>query len=409
MYSYLARQPIVDNTQTVLGYELLFRDGEKNCFPDIDPDEATSKLLTESHLTTGVEVIANGKLAFINFHEDTLIHRFPTSLDPHKVIIEIVETVALRADLLEACKSINELGYKLALDDYDFTSKWDVLLPYVHFIKVDITDHSVQVIGANMAKLKASGAKLVVERIETKEQFACFREMGFDYFQGYFFARPEIVKNKIISSSKITLLQLMSASSKATFDFDEINHIIERDVALSYKLLRFINGPSVNKRHKILSLRHALNYMGAIEVKKFIALLALANLADGKPNELANMSLVRAKFCELLSSARTDPELPPCGFLVGLFSLLDTLLDQSMHDLMAKLPLNEALTGALCGQDNYLNHYLELVCAFEHSHWDDIARASAHLEVHQDELFSIYNEAVTWGGSMMQEIGKVRQ
>lgn len=364
-------------------------------------------MLTQSHLTTGVEVIANGKLAFINFHEDTLINHFPTSLDPKKVIIEIVETVMLSTNLIEACLSIKSLGYRLALDDYDFTSKWDVLLPLVHFIKVDISEFTVQVIQANMAKLNASGVKLIVEHVETKEEFDCFKKMGFDYFQGYFFAKPEMVKHKIIASSKLTLLQLMTASSKTTFDFDEINHIIATDVALSYKLLRFINGPTVNKRHKIMSLSHALNYMGEIEVKKFIALLALANLAAGKPSELANMSLVRAKFCDLLSIARVDANNPPCGFLVGLFSLLDTLLEQTMQELMAKLPLNEELAGALCGQDNHLLHYLKLVCAFEHGNWDDIAQASVDLKVHQDVLFDIYQQAVTWGASLMQEIENV--
>ncbi|MFT6899635.1 MAG: EAL and modified HD-GYP domain-containing signal transduction protein [Paraglaciecola sp.] len=406
MYSYLARQPIVDNAHNLFGYELLFRDGENNCFPDIDPDEATSKLLTQSHLTTGVEVITNGKWAFINFHENTLIQHFPTSLDPKKVIIEIVETVELSEKLVEACAHIKQLGYKLALDDYDFTSKWDVLLPYVHFIKVDITDHSVQDIVANMGKLKATGAKLVVERIETKDEFDCFRDMGFHYFQGYFFARPEMVKHKNIASSKMSFLQLMSASSKATFDFDEINLLFERDVALSYKLLRCINDPSVNKRQKILSLRHALNYMGAVEVKKFIALLALANVAEDKPHELAHMSLVRAKFCELISMPRATPNAPPCGFLVGLFSLLDTLLEQPMQDLMAKLPLNEALSTALCGEENYLKDYLKLVYAFENGRWDEIAQASANLEIDQDVLFGIHKESVSWGASMMKVIEK---
>lgn len=407
MFSYLARQPIVDKTLAVYGYELLFRDGEQNCFPDIDPDEATSKLLTESHLTTGVEVIANGKLAFINFHEDTLLHRFPTSLDRKKVIIEIVETVELSDALVAVCAQIKQLGYTLALDDYDFSPKWGPLLPHVHFIKVDISEHSEENIRVNMPQLKAFGVKLVAERVETKEQFACFKGMGFDYFQGYFFAKPEMIKNKVIPSSKLTLLQLMTASSKATFDFDEINQIIETDVALSYKLLRFINGPTVNKRHKILSLRHALNYMGAIEVKKFIALLALANLADGKPHELANMSLVRAKFCELVSLARADADNPPCGFLMGLFSLLDTLLEQSMQDLMAKLPLNEELSAALCGERNYLNYYLQLVCAFEHGRWDEIAQLCSYLQVEQDLVFRIYQDAIAWGVTMMQGMENV--
>ncbi|MFQ3198955.1 MAG: EAL and modified HD-GYP domain-containing signal transduction protein [Paraglaciecola sp.] len=202
------------------------------------------------------------------------------------------------------------------------------------------------------------------------------------------------------------MVQPVAGSSKATFDFEEINHIIEKNVARSYKLLRFINGPNINKSHKILSLRHALKYMGAVEVTKFIALLTLANIDEYKPHELANMSLVRAKYCELLFIAIADPEDPPCVFLVGLFSWLDTLLEQTMQDLMAKLPLNETLTAVLCGQDNYLNHYLKLVRAFEQGRWDDITQDFVYLEVDEDVLFSIYQQAVIWSATM-QEIENV--
>lgn len=402
MFAYVARQAITDRNQEIYAYKLLFRDGKSNCFPDIAPDEATSKILASSHLTLGVEEITDGKLAFINFHEDSLLYRFPTSLDPQNVVIEIVETVPISERLVKACKHIRDLGYKIALDDHDFDPKWDIFLPYIHIIKVDIADCEYDLVAANMEKFKTAGVKLVAERIETLEEFERYKALGFDYFQGYYFAVPEVTKQKNIPSSKLTLLDLMNASSVANFDFERISKIIAGDVGLSYMLLRFINNPVVNKSNKITSLRHALNYMGEVEVKKFIALLALANLADGKSPELVQMSLVRAKFCELVAHARKDTDNPPTGFLVGLFSLLDALLDQDMENLVAKLPLSDELKFALCGQDSFLKQYLALAVALERANWSKVKRIAIQLKLNQRMLHSFYNEALKWGMAMAQ-------
>ena len=406
MFAYVARQSILDADKEVFAYELLFRDGKSNCFPEIEPDEATSKLLTSSQLSLGVEEIANDKLAFINFHEDTLLYRFPTFLNPQNVIIEIVETVPISQRLVEACRHIKNLGYKIALDDHDFDPKWDVFLPHVHIVKIDVQESKFLTIAKNMEKFKKAGVKLVAEKVETLEEFERYKALGFDYFQGYFFAKPEIVKQKNIPSSKLVMLELMNASSSRNFDFDRINDIITRDVALSYMLLRFINNPLVNKRYKITSLRHALTYMGELEVKKFIALLALANMGDNKPAELVHLSLVRAKFCELTAAACKEIENPPKGFLVGLFSLLDALLDQTMDDLMEKLPLSEELKAALCGMQSSLRDYLGLARAFENAHWENVKRITAKLNLQQQMVHSFYNESIKWGTSMTQSIRK---
>ena len=404
MFAYVARQSITDKNKDIFAYELLFRDGEKNCFPDIAPDEATSKLITGSHLTLGVEEITGGKLAFINFHEDTLLYRFPTSLDPLNVVIEIVETVPISKKLIEACKHIRDLGYKIALDDHDFDPKWDAFLPYVHIVKVDIKETDTETVRANIEKFKKAGVKLVAEKVETEEEFNTYLELGFDYFQGYYFAKPQIIKQKNIPNSKLALLELMQASSSSSFDFDTINAIIERDVSLSYMLLRFINNPAVNKRNRISSLRHALTYMGEVEVKKFIALLALANISDGKPPELIHMSLVRAKFCELIARARKEKDNPPTGFLVGLFSLLDALLDQSMSELMAKLPLDDDLSSALCGMENALRDYLAIARAFENVHWSRVKQLAQKIGLDQRILHSFFNESIKWASSMTQSV-----
>jgi EAL and modified HD-GYP domain-containing signal transduction protein len=404
MFAYIARQAILNKNKELYAYELLFRDGENNCFPDISPDEATSKILTDSHLDLGLEDISAGNPVFINFHQDTLLHRFPTSLDPKKVVIEVVETVIPNAELVQACKTIKKLGYTLALDDHDFDPQWDVLLPYVDIIKVDIVECDKQTLIDNIGKYVDSRIKLVAEKIETMQDFEKYRDMGFDYFQGYFFARPEIIKQKKLPTSKLSLIELIAASSSAEFDLDKVSSIIERDVSLSYKLLRFINNPLVNKAHEISNLRHALNYMGQVEVKKFIALLALANLGDNKPVELIHLSLVRAKFCDLIGQAKSLSNNPPTGFLVGLFSLLDSLLDQPMQGIVEKLPIGKDIKAALCGDENELRQFLALIRAFERGYWKGVVNISNQLSLDVRMSQAFYNESLKWGIAMRQSV-----
>ena len=246
--------------------------------------------------------------------------------------------------------------------------------------------------------------KLIADKVETQENFNIFKDIGFDYFQGYFFAHPESVSNENLPTSKLTLVELMGASSSETFDIESINSVIEHDVGLSYMLLRFINNPTINKRYKITSLRHALNYMGEVEIKEFIALLALASLSDDKPLELLHLSLVRGKFCDLLGTEKNIGSNPPTAFLVGLFSLLDALLGQDMEPLVAKLPLVDEVKEALCGGQNDLAMYLVLVKAFESGNWLKVIRISKLLEIDQKQLHSLFNEAILWGNGVRKSI-----
>jgi EAL and modified HD-GYP domain-containing signal transduction protein len=375
---------------------LLFRVGEDNCFPDVNPDEATSKILTSTHLSLGIEEITGDKKAFINFHRDTLMFRFPTSLDASKVVIEVVETVEVDDALVAACKHIRGLGYPIALDDYDMKGKWEAFIPFTSVVKIDITEIAHDKIPALVERFKANRIKLVAEKIETYEEFNKFKEMGFDYFQGYFLAKPEIVRHRKLGPSSLTMLELMALSSQAKLDFDEVNKIIERDPSLTYLLLRFINNPLVNKRNKINSLKHALNFMGEVEVKKFISLLALANLSDGQPTELMQMALVRAKFCELVYMNIHEKDDPLKGFLTGLLSLLDAMMEQRIDDLVDKVPISDDVKDALCGQPGTLRNCLLLSQYFERAKWAGIHKFAAKYDLKQSQLHSYYNEAIKW-------------
>lgn len=403
MYCYLARQPIFDAKRQLHGYELLFRDGESNAFPNINADEATSKLITEHHLFTGVEKITGGHKAFINFSADTLIHHFPTSIDPNSMVIEVLESVPISTELLAACRELHRMGYQLALDDHDFDPKWDIFLPYVSIIKVDVRQFNILQISKYIHRVKHHNITLLAEKVETQDEFEKLRTLGFALFQGYFFARPEMLKHKKLASSKLNLMLLIAESSQRELNFEKLSGICERDVGLSYKLLRFVNSASHGRGQSIGSLKHAMIYLGEAELKKFVALLALANLSEAGPNELLNMSMTRARFCDRLAAANGDPDNPPAAFLTGLFSLVDAMLEQPLPELLEELPLLGDIKAALLHQHGQLGMYLQFARAFEAGDWQQQELLSQQLQHQVGNLSELYLDSVFWAFTLMQD------
>ena len=404
MFAFIARQPILDREKEVFAYELFFRDGKNNCYPSIERDEATTKLIAKNYQTLALDDISCNKKSFINFQSETLRSGLPASLDPENVVVELVAGQSVASGLLDTCKHVKNMGYKIALSDNLLKSSWNELLPYVDMLKVNSNHENLDFLANNVNRFIDANVQLIADKVETQENFSIFKDIGFDYFQGYFFAKPESLSNEKLSTSKLTLIELIGASSSESFDIEIVTSIIERDVGLSYMLLRFMNNPAINKRYKITSLRHALNYMGEVEIKKFIALLALTNLSDDKPLELLHLSLVRAKFCDLVSTEKNIGCNPPTAFLVGLFSMLDALLDQEMESLIVKLPLADEVKEALCDGQNNLFMYLMLARAFESGNWLKVIRISKILEIEQKRLHSLLNEAILWGNSIRRFI-----
>ena len=401
MFAYVARQPIFDSNKNVFGYELLFRNGEKNCFPDIEPDEATSKILADSHLSYGLDEVTDGKVSFINFHQNTLLRHFPTSLDPKTTVVEIVESVDVNEALIKACKQIRERGYKLAIDDYDHASHWTPFLDFVNIVKIEVGAHPIETLKEIITTLKRKNITLVVERVETIEEFEMHKELGFDYFQGYFLAKPQVIRHRKLGVSKLAMLDLLTESIKPALDTKKITSIFECDAALTFKLLRFINNPTINKSNSITSLRHAINYMGEREVKKFIALLALANLNESGQTELLAMSLVRAKFCEFVANKLNIQDDPPFGYLTGLLSLMDAITSQSMETLSNKLPLNESVQSALLGKDGALCDCLRMAAAFERADWKLATTIKESYEFDLNEIHKAYISSLSWASKIL--------
>ncbi|MFT5712039.1 MAG: EAL and modified HD-GYP domain-containing signal transduction protein [Glaciecola sp.] len=402
MFAFIARQPILDKEQDLFAYELLFRDGAHGSYPEHEPKK--TEIINSRFNTLGIDDISGHKRAFINFLPETIINRFPEALTPDNIVVELTQNPAVNANLMNACELLKNAGYQIALNDNRLQSAVLAPYPYIDIVKVDINKISPQMLEKHIPNLAASGIQLVAEQVSTLDQFAMCLDLGFDYFQGYFFTQPNTKTAKSLPSSKITLLELMSHGANAHFNLEKVEHIIQRDAALSYLLLRFINNPIINKRENVTSLRHALNYLGEVEVKKFIALLSLASLNDEKPVELLQVSLVRAKFCELFEIRKRGKHKAMSAFIVGLFSLLDTILDSEMASILEKLPISADIKQALLGVDGDYAQYLKTAKAFEAGLWGTIVTQAESLAISQKELHGIFNDSIRWSNDMRQAL-----
>jgi EAL and modified HD-GYP domain-containing signal transduction protein len=403
MYFYAARQPIFNQNKQLMGYELLFRDGVDNVFPNIDGDEGTSKLIEGSQFNFGLEDLTDNKPAYINFTLDTILKGYPSMLPSEQVVIEILETVQPGKRLLAAVQELKNKGYTLALDDYKHQKVWRHFYPYIDQIKVDLLITSDAEIAELIDATKGfENIKLVAEKVETNAQFEKAVALGFSYFQGYFFAKPEMIKGKSLPPSEMALAELLYETSVVDVDIKKITSVFERDVNLSYRLLRYSNSAAFKRRTEVNTIKQAVVVLGNQELKKFLSLLFAAQVSSEKPIELIKLSLNRARFCELLAQKHRGIQDTGVAFLVGMMSLMDAILDESMEGVMEKLPLSNMIKEALVQKQGMLAQYLGLIKAYEQADWELTGEYCERIGFSSDLLPEIYNQAVSWGNEQLQ-------
>lgn len=308
MYTtYVARQPILNAKRQTLGYELLFRDGEENAFPEhMDSDRATYRLIVENFLAMGTNPSIARSRCFINFPYKSLLRRLPLTLPKDQIVVEVLETCEPTDELLAAIRELGSRGYLIALDDFVFAPEWERFLPYVHIVKLDIMalgiDEACAIVQQRLER--GSRRRFLAERVETEEQFEQTRRAGFTFFQGYFFSKPQIMKQRYVSPEHVLAMQLFQEVCRPDVNFERIEHIVAQDLALSYKLLRFVNSMSDRIAVPISSFRQALVYLGQDRLKIFVSLAVASYISANKPKELYNLSLQRAQFCQLMAAKR---------------------------------------------------------------------------------------------------------
>jgi c-di-GMP-related signal transduction protein len=391
---FVARQPIFQVNKKLFAYELLFRTGMSNAFPGIDGGTATSSLLSSSFFTVGIERISGGKLVFINFTEELLLRGTPTLFPKNHVVVEILEDVHPTREIIDACQALYQQGYILALDDFVYRDNLQPLIDLAQIIKIDFRLTPQAEITAILAQLKEGKCEFLAEKIETNEEFVAAKAMGFKYFQGYFFAKPEVLKNKDISASKLTIMQLICEVNRAECDLKKLEEYINQDVSISYKLINYLNSAYYARLQPISSIRQAIAYLGERGIRMFISIIAASRLVDNKPGELLRAATIRANFLEQIAIelAIDSGEL----FMLGLFSLLDAMLDNSMEYLVGQLPLTTQMSEALVQRSGQLANYLQLIEAVEAGNWSVLDNLLAGMNISSIRLQEFYLNAVNF-------------
>ena len=393
---FVARQPIFSRQKKLVGYELLHRTTAINRCPVGDGDRATASLLANSFLTIGLDRLVGNRWAFINFTERHLVEGTAETLPSDKVIIEVLEHVPPTPEVIEGCRRLKQQGFRLALDDFVFTERVAPLVELADIIKIDFQALAVGDIERMRRQLGKKRVRFLAEKIESYQEFELAWKMGFNLFQGYFFRRPEVVKNRELVTSKLQVLPLLAEVNRQEINLNKIEELISQDVGLSYKLLRYINSAYYYLLSEVASIHHALVYLGEAGVRQFVSLVAVSELTADKPDELLRSAVIRARLCELMAERGPGSQDPGQLFLLGLFSLLEAMLDMSMDQVLDRLPLAEPVREALLGGDSPLTPYLRAVTAYERGDWLNCQSYLERLDIEPAEIARAYLDSVTW-------------
>jgi EAL and modified HD-GYP domain-containing signal transduction protein len=409
MNVFVTRQPIFDDKQIVIGYELLFREPSRDYYRHEDGDDATLTVMSDSFLDLGIERLTSGKPAFVNFTRRLLLDEVPFDIHKDFLVVEILENIEPDAPVIEVCRKLKQSGYRLVLDDFVFHEKYLPLMELADMIKVDFLTSTPRQCETLVRKYNRPGLHFCAEKLETRAQFERARDMGYSYFQGYFFCRPEIVSGKRISGYKLTYLQILDEMGKTDLNFDRLESILKRDVALSYKLLRLINSAYYGLSNRVKSIKHALVLLGIREIRRWVTVMALHGMGNDKPEELLVNSITRAKFCELTAEMLTPNDRQQDFFLMGLFSQIDAFLDRPMAEILDQLPIYEDVKSALLGEDNQFRKVFEIMLSYEKGEWERFLRETRRLNLNPSRIMTIYLAALDWSNGIFSSSGALDQ
>ena len=387
---FVGRQPIYGRRLELHAYELLYRGADVDFADFTEGDQATSQVLLNTFTELGLERVVGDHLAFVNLTRGFVIGEYPLPVPRSRVVLEVLEDVEADAEVLEGLRRLRRKGFRIALDDFVLREETEAMVPLADILKVDVIGLDDDLIRQRFALLKPYGCKLLAEKVETRAQFETCLDAGFDYFQGFFLAKPNVVKGQSIPASRLNLLRLLAELQDPGASFDRIQEIVSQDVTLSYKLLRHINAAMYGMPRRIESIRETVVYLGLSTVRNLASLFLLSNIPD-TPHELIMTAMLRAKMCELVAKAGGIDEHHPF-FTAGLFSTLDAILGAPMASVLTKLPLTGSLQAALLEGEGSLGEVLSSTLAYEHGRWESVGCLGLDKTVIRDAFL----DSVDW-------------
>ncbi len=391
----VGRQAIFDRQREVFGYELLYRDSQTNKAQVVDGDEATARVMVNTFLELGIDHIAGGAQAFINLTGEFFLSRNYEVLPTKNVVLEVLETIEPTPIVMQALTQARQNGYKIALDDFVVRDSHRGLLEIADIVKVDILALTSPQLLEQTKILQQYPIRLLAEKVEDENVFKCCYELGFEYFQGFFFCKPQIMEGVKLSGNRMAIVLLLAKLHDPDIKITALVELVENDLSLSLKLLRFVNSASVGLPRSVNSIAQAVGMVGTERMRQWASLLVLAN-TGGKPSELMRIALIRGRMCQELS--QLEGSSPSQGFTVGLFSVLDAYFDCEMKQLLADLPLTADIHLALTERQGVFGEILTCVLLYERGEWNKIETSRFEPYVLREEYF----RSTEWANEIMK-------
>lgn len=402
---FLGRQPILDKKGNVVAYELLFRSSAENAAYIEDEHHATVQVIARAFGEMGIAAVIGDRLGFINLDAAMLSCEMVDALPPGQLVLELLETTEFSPEAIACCKQLSAKGFKLALDDITaLEPKHREVLPYVSYVKVDLHGMPDDSLAKLAAQLRPLNITLLAEKVETRRQADYCASLGFDLFQGYYFARPEVLSGKTIDPSHQQMLRLTHLLGEDAGDL-EIEAIFKQDPKLTYNLLRLVNSVAMGMRTRINSVHHAMLLLGRRQLQRWIALLLFAH-RDGPsfPNPLAVMAACRGRFMEHLARYSGDtPGQIDQAYMTGMMSLLEAVLEIPMPRIVEELSLGNEIRAALLRREGRLGEYLSLIECVECLDTECLNGKLQSLSLNLDQLTAAEIDAMSWANSIGQE------
>ena len=395
-HAYIARQPIVDGEHRLIAYELLFRHSAHARSAQVDTDvDAGVSVISNTLCNMGTEWLLRGKLAFVNMETPMLMSSFSTLLPPENVVIEVLETVRVTPETLERLQELKKIGYRFALDDFQYLPESEPLLPLATYVKLDVLMHTPAELAKLVRCIRKYPVKLVAEKVETPEQFRHCRALDFDYFQGYYFARPENIVTRVINPTHATVLQLMERVRNDA-GIEQLELLFKKDVALTFKLLRYINSAGFGLSCEVQSIRHAVSILGMQPLYRWLSLLLVTAGTGPTSPTLARTAITRGRLCELLGQECLPRSDQDNLFIVGVFSLLPALLEITMEQLLDRVVIPETFADALLHHRGIYGPFLALAVSVEGGELAHIENLSSVLMLSAETVNEAHLRALTW-------------
>lgn len=406
---FLGKQPILDRNQNLVAYELLFRTTENDNQANVsDGFRASANVVVNVYGYLGIQRVLGNLRGFINVNQELLLNDAVLLLSSKHVVLELLETISATPEVVQRCIELKQMGYQLALDDVTrIDDRIESLLPIINVVKVDVLALTDNEISELIQKLKAWPVIPLAEKVDSPERARMCMDLGFEMFQGYFFARPVIISGSKIESGKLSLLRLLSLVMRDA-RLDEIEQLLKREPGLSYSLLRMVNSVAAALPQKIGSIRQAIIAMGYQPLRRWVQLLLYAADPAGELNEanaLMQTAAIRGRLMELIATIDRphDKNYQDRAFMTGIMSLLDTLFGMKIQQIVDKLEMPDEVIRALVHREGRLGCKLRLIEARERGNTEQIEKAMAELEfLGRPDLVKAELDALDWANHINQ-------